>query len=340
VENKIQSFESINPYLVFLFFIFLSPFSNYITGSGKITYLPIIIAGLYVVAYEIWSFKREDKKPIIEALLFLPFTILSLFAYYGHPFEEKALNYITFNLSLLPVLALTAIRVFRYKQDSLEINIQTITNIIIAFAIGQLIICIGQFFTYTFGYGFPIVEEYRHRNFISGTFYNPNNMSASILLLSFILLGLKKHLTIVQLRSSLIVFSLVLLFGGSRSAIILFIAITIINLRPRPIKIAKYILLLFASIIFIYTLSTFVDNSALDRIIDRLHSFINILHRGISSDGSISARGSSYLHFLGQLPGIALGTHKLYDYHSYAGSASFQEMELLFSYPHSFIVEI
>lgn len=338
--NKLVRYKSINPYLVFLFFVFIYPFIYYFTNSGKLTFLPLIASGCYVIVHEILNFRYQEKKQIIEALLFAPFTILSLIAYYGHPFLSKPLNYITFSLFFIPLIALTVGRLYTCNESQLQKNIKFISKIIILFSIGQLLICIGQLSTYTFGYGLPIIEEYRDRSFISGTFYNPNNMSASILILSFILLGLKNFLSVTELRLSLIIFSLVLLFGGSRSAIFLYIIIILISLKPQPKQLVKYAFYFFLSILFIYFLSIFLENPAIDRVLNRLYSFINIINKGLLSDGSISARSSSYIHFLKQLPDIGMGTHKLYDYHDYSGSASLHEKELLFSYPHSFIVEI
>ena len=64
------------------------------------------------------------------------------------------------------------------------------------------------------------------------------------------------------------------------------------------------------------------------------------MQHGIHSDGSMTMRVSSYLHFLEKLPELGVGSMEVNNYFKYSFDASFRGMELLFQNPHSLVVEL
>src|SRR5690625_4533843 len=329
----------INPYKITVLLIFLSPFTNYVTNSGAISLGPLLLAFMYLLIYEIFNRNTLVRSPLLISASFIPFSLLSFYTYQHSPLDGEIFNYIGFNLIVIPFLVLIAIRVNETSTNGINSNV-FLFRIFIFFVSAQLFICLGQLSNYIFGYGFPIVEIYRARNFIPGTFYNPNNLSAVILILAFITLGFRDSINKKSIYIFLALSLTVLLFGGSRSALILFFLVVLVNLKMNFKDIIKALFTALIFVFLIYIISILTDNSAINRMVKSLSSLATIFTEGISADNSMSGRSSSYIHFLQELPNIGLGTRKIFEYSQFKGQASFFEVDLLFSYPHSFIVEI
>jgi hypothetical protein len=208
------------------------------------------------------------------------------------------------------------------------------------FLIAQLVICLGQVMTYTFGFGLPVSVEYESLYVITGTYTNPNDLATIILLIAFCFSRIENTIKSNMKNITWLIIFLLLLITGSRSA--LFITL-IVFLLTRKINLTGVLATIMISFIGIFAVDFILasNNSSdiISRMALRLESFIDIYENGLGSDGSMSVRIESYLHFLNNLKNLGLGSGEINNYYKYATNATFQGW-LLFQNPHSLIVEL
>lgn len=337
IDNKSQT----NVYSIFIYFIFLSPFLDYLIGIGLIKYLPIIALMVYITTNEAVYFREVNKKPLYFALLFLPFSLLSSTVYAINSSADDFQSYIYSTLFIIPFLVLSSLRVYVFNANYRKEK-EILFYVINVFLILQLFICIGQISTHLFDFGLPVVEIYKQSHFVSGTFYNPNNLSAATLILAFILIGLRPYIGRKKITSALILSFILIIIGSSRSALLLYCVISGVYLyknysKKELLKLVFYFILCFLIILMI---AYGFEIEALKRVFEKAFTLPKVFAHGMSVDYSISNRTHSYIHFLKQLADIGMGNHTLHNYFSFSKGAQFTDQQTLFSVPHSIVVEI
>lgn len=320
-------------YKLFIGSMAISPFLAFFSGSGILSYGAPITLAVLITALELSSPFSTKIKYWMAILLWLPFILWSSLYYIANPFLGLILTEYSITIITLLFILIAFIRL----KDNMGINeyINFNYKLILFFCIGQIIVCLGQISTYSFGIGFPVNKEYSYA--ISGTYFNPNNLSAIILIISYIYAAIENLLPKKNpLIWILIIFLLVI--TASRSAILV---VTIIFLLSRGLSLKG---LLFSS--FIFTIIYFLffvflvdaNNDVILRFSGRFSSLVDTLEN-VSGDESSSLRLDSYLHFLKNLNNLGFGSGELGNYFKYSGGANFST-GLLFRNPHSLIVEI
>lgn len=327
----------INLYKYFFITILFSLFLGYFFKSGIIAYGPIIILGIFVIAYEFNSINKINKSFIISSILWLPYVIWASFVYISNPFEKYLSTYLL-TIFILPLVTITYFRILYNKNK--YYNYKFIYNSLFTFIIFQFIICLGQISKYTFGIGLPVSELYSEIKMVTGTFTNSNDLGAVVLAILFVVLGLEKYYFKHQKYLFWLLVFVLIIISGSRSAIVLALVFFTLN---RISSINKFITFIFTGFIFIilvYLIMLYLENEVIMRLLYRIKSLINIFQNGISFDNSMTVRISSYLHYLSKLPELGLGSGELNNYFKYSEGAVFNSQELLFQNPHSFVVEL
>lgn len=323
-------------YKLFIVLILLSTFSGYFIGSGIIAYGPIILCMLLITLLEITLPKPMRVSDWGACFIWIPYVLLAFSYYMMNPLDGRYLTTNLLAIITLPILTLSLIRLLHgLNYDQLVLFLH---KIILYFSLAQLIICIGQISTYTFGIGFPVNQEYVQYSMISGTFTNSNDLGATILVLSFIYTSFEPSLNKNRNITWVLLFSLIII-SGSRSALFMS-AIIYMKSRNISLKNILYSILIFTT--FYLLVFKVLDKIKLDvfsQILKRIDSLIEIFKSGIQSDNSASFRIESYLHFIKNLDKLGYGSGELNNYFKYSEGATF-DTSLMFRNPHSLIVEI
>jgi len=322
---------------LFISFCVLSTYISYFTNSGFIAYSPVILGAILYLLSLALSDIGSRKESTLIFIVWVPYSIWAVVNYLSHPEDGRIFSGSLFTFLIIPFLSSSIQNLLGGNSNK---NFHFIYRLLFLFLLSQLVICLGQMSTITFGFGLPINEVYKHRSMVSGTFFNSNDLSTVVLLLSFILLGLERYSFGRQKSISWVLVFLILLITGSRTAIFITLLIFVVD-KIRTLKdFTKVVAFLFILILSFYYINDVIDSSALDRIEARIKSLINIFQYGISQDSSISGRLSSYTLFIKNLPSIGLGTSKLHDYYQFYNGQNFFEADLFFKSPHSLIVEV
>ena len=328
----------INPHKCFFIAVLLSTFLGYLFNSGVIASGPLIFFGMMVVIYEFISKKKTKREYLVVSISWLPYVLLAAATYISNPYEGRYLTTYLLSILIIPITTISFFRLF-FNENRYE-NYKYIYKALFWFLTIQLIICFGQISTYTFGFGFPVSELYAEGGMVTGTFTNSNDLGAVILVIIFIVLGLEKFYFQQNKYLFWLIVVILLIITGSRSAILLAILIFLLNKASDPKRIVIYaVLFVLLAFTFVFVINN-VESQALSRISVRLNTIVSIFQHGIYSDGSISVRVSSYLHFIQNLPKLGFGTGEINNYFKYSANANFRSIELLFQNPHSLIVEI
>lgn len=328
----------LNPHRAFFVAVLFSGFLGYAFNSGIVAYGPLIIMGGLVLIYEIFTNEKIAKKHIFSFLLFLPYVAWAGFIYLTNPFEGRYLSTHFLTILILPLLVLSFARML--YGDNQEYNYKFIYKFLLIFIFLQLIVCLGQISTYAFGVGLPVNELYAENGMVTGTFFNSNDLAATVLAILFFVLGLERYFFKEDKYLFWVVAFAILLITGSRSAIILSICLFIFGKLKDPRKIIVYVFLFsILSPLSLFFIGS-AENEAVSRILVRFESLINVLKHGISVDSSITMRVNSYLHFLEKIPELGFGSREVNNYFKYSHGADFRGVDLLFQNPHSLVVEI
>jgi hypothetical protein len=327
-----------NPHRAFFLSVLFSGFFAYISHSGIIAYGPMIIMAALVVAYEVVGEKKIAKQHLLASLSWLPYVFLAGFTYISNPFEGRYFSTHLLTIIILPLLVLSFSRMLCGKNN--YYNYEFVYKSLFFFVFMQLLVCLGQLSTYTFGVGFPVSELYAEYGMITGTFANSNDLSAVTLAIIFVVIGLEKY----YFKNDKYIFWLaaivLLMMTGSRSAIVLAAIFFLFSKAASPKKVIVYGLI-FSTLFFVvaFVVNNF-ESEALSRGVARIESLMKIFQYGISSDNSMTMRLDSYTHFLQELPRLGFGSGEVNNYFIYSEDASFRGKTLLFQNPHSLVVEL
>ena len=329
----------INPYIAFIAAILYSVFLGYIFHSGIIAYGPLIILGALVLVNEFKSFNKLEFNNWLAIITWLPYVTWASMAYLNNPYEGKYLSTYFLSILILPLVTLSLFRLLKLERQ--EKLFSKLYKLLFSFLAFQLIICLGQVMTYTFGVGLPVSTLYAEYYMITGTFTNSNDLAAIVLISAFIVLGLEKFLFKTDKYLFWILVASLLIITGSRSAIVLTSILFITNKFNDLKKLPVYILVgTMFFLISSFSLNYFSDNNAVARFLVRFSSLVNIFQNGVESDHSMTIRLGSYFHFINNLPKLGLGTGEINNYLKYSMGANFGGVEILFKNPHSLIVEL
>lgn len=327
-----------NPHRLFLIAILFSGFLGYVFTSGVIAYGPLILMAIMVVIYELIGKEGVEKKYFFASLAWFPYVTWAGLVYVLNPHEGRYLSSHLLAILILPLLVLSFARLLSGRNSAS--NYDFLYKSLFIFIIFQLIICAGQISSYIFGVGFPVNEMYADDSMVTGTFYNSNDLAAAVLSILFFVLGLEKFF----FKSDKYIFWLfafiLLLIAGSRSAIFLAVILFVFSKANSPKNIIFYGVLFFIISAFSIFYVGNLENEVVARFAVRLESLVNVLQHGVSSDNSMTARLSSYQHFLGKFAELGLGSMEINNYFRYSSGANFGGVDLLFQNPHSLIVEI
>lgn len=325
-------------YKLFLLNTLIAPFLGYFFKSGLIAYGPLIVTMFLVLLSEVLKPSIMKYKDWVSTFCFIPYTIFSAYFYIINPYDGNLLTTYFLTIFLIPLFVFVCLILSRYNSGE-QFN-DLIYKYISFFLIAQLVICLGQVMTYTFGFGLPVSAEYESLYVITGTYTNPNDLATIILLIAFCFSRIENTIKSNMKNITWLIIFLLLLITGSRSA--LFITL-IVFLLTRKINLTGVLATIIISFIGIFAVDFILasNNSSdiISRMALRLESFIDIYENGLGSDGSMSIRIESYLHFLNNLKNLGLGSGEINNYYKYATNATFQGW-LLFQNPHSLIVEL
>jgi len=182
----------INPYIAFIAAILYSVFLGYIFHSGIIAYGPLIILGALVLVNEFKSFNKLEFNNWLAIITWLPYVTWASMAYLNNPYEGKYLSTYFLSILILPLVTLSLFRLLKLERQ--EKLFSKLYKLLFSFLAFQLIICLGQVMTYTFGVGLPVSTLYAEYYMVTGTFTNSNDLAAIVLISAFIVLGLEKFL--------------------------------------------------------------------------------------------------------------------------------------------------
>lgn len=325
-------------YKLFLLNTLISPFLGYFFNSGLIAYGPLIVMMFVVVLSEVLKPSVMKYKDWLSVFYFIPYTICAAYFYLINPYESNILTTYFLTIFLIPLFVFVFLKLSRYNREA-QFN-DLIYKYISFFLIGQLIVCLGQIMTYTFGFGLPVSAEYGSLYVITGTYNNPNDLATIILLVAFCISKIEN--TIKNNKKNIIWFIifLLLLITGSRSALFVTLIIFMLTRKINVMSVLATIMISVVGIFFVdFIIASNNSGDIISRMALRLGSFIDIYEKGLSSDNSINIRMESYLHFLNNLHNLGLGSGEINNYYKYATNATFQGW-LLFQNPHSLIVEL
>lgn len=252
-----------------------------------------------------------------------------------NPYKGNIFSSYLIAILSIPFIILSFLRLKRFLGP---VNYASfIYKLVFYFCLLQLMVCLGQLSTYLFGLGLPVDRNYAYM--LTGTFSNSNDLAACVLLLSFIFTRVENiSTTKINIIIWLLIFILLVL-TSSRSAIFITGLIFILTRRLNAINTIRN-LLFFFGLFFIYNNFILTNNSEIFlRITERLNTISIIMEGGLESDGSISLRTESYIHFLKNLGRLGFGSGEINNYYKYADNANFST-GLMFQNPHSLIVEI
>lgn len=327
-----------NKLLLNQFFILLtliSPFLGYFFSSGLIAYGPILILISTIIFFEIISPTKLEYKEFLYIFSFLPFCILALIYYFMNPLGGEILTTHFLNFISIPFFIFSILYINRYSKDGGYF----LLRLIFVFLLFQTIICLGQIMTLTYGIGLPLSRGHSDGLMITGTFNNSNDLSnIALISLAIFLIG-KNSITNRFDFFYLLLILFIVLVTGSRSTIVLSTILLLLNFRFKMHSLLIFSLLIGVVFLFFNFVISSIDSDGSGRIISRLESIVNIYNNGLDSDGSMSVRFQSYIHFLTNIPHLGVGSGNLKNYYMFSNGALF-ETWLIFENPHSLIIEV
>lgn len=326
---------------LFLLSVSASPFLHFFFQSGVIAYGPAFFFASLVLSFSIFNKLTLSYKDWGAIFIWLPYVLIAGMAYVSHPYEGQYISSYMVTILILPIVLLCCLHL-KKEQSSLQ-NDTFFTRLLFAYLLGQLIICMGQISNYLTGVGFHIPGEYFTRNFIPGTYFNPNDLGAAVVIVAFLFSMKEKN----QAKYKRIIFWIVtfalILLSASRSAMIMLLIIYFLTRQftIHPKKIISLLTIVTLATIFIIFLYKYADIGFINRTFSRITSLRDVFENGIDSNSSMSARSSSYLFFMQHnLASIGMGTWDIKNYYTYSNGATFEFQQLLFRSPHSLVVEI
>lgn len=321
-------------YKIFLSIVLISPFLGFFTRSGILAYTPVILIFIIVVLFELVKPSKLRESEFLTLFLFLPYSLLALFYYLNNPLDGRVLTTNFLAIILSPVYIHILLVLNRFKATRFFV-----LKSLFYFFIAQLILCLGQLSTYTFGIGLPVSEDYVDSNMITGSFNNANDLAAIVLLACCFFSTDEVNFN----KSTRVVFWIILfmllLSTGSRSALILSLLVFLVTRKINYNFILISIFISFLSVFMISILSANIENDSLNRMVLRVESIFDMFENGLLSDNSMSIRVNSYISFFENFSELGLGSGKLQDYFIFNKTGGVNSW-LMYQNPHSLPIEI
>ncbi|WP_222908756.1 O-antigen ligase family protein [Pseudomonas sp. DNDY-54] len=329
---------TVNIYKGFYFATIAFGFLAYWSGNGVISYGPML---LFLLLCCLSVFLSESRFSLLGWFLScsaMPFSLLALMYHSSAPFEGKLVTKVSILMAILPLLVLTSIKINTSLCRRELFGFYKLSAFF--FLIVQLAICAGQLLTYRYGFGFPVSEFYVDSNLITGTYNNPNDLAAVVLVVSLVYVVIEAGDRVSHSSLFWIMFFSLILLTASRASLVVGVFIFLFRGGLNNRLIIYFFLLVGAAVGVVFFMDgNVVGSGPILRSITKLSSISSILTEGISSDNSMSLRIVSYLHFVTKLPVLGLGSMELNDYYAYSSGASFDK-SLMFQNPHSLVVEV
>lgn len=332
----------LKPVLIFksyFFFLMLSLFLTFFTSSGVISYGLLIYSCVMIFLYfVVGQFHLKNNEWLI-IFIYFSFTSLGLFYYYINPYEGYVISQYTVFLLSFPFSVICLICLERYLNYEEFCNF--INKLVVFFALGQLLVTVGQFSRYLYGFNFKVTEEYQNIMMISGTFFNSNDLSVVVVLIAFIYKFTSKFQPKWLNLIIWMILAYLLLVTGSRSCLFLFALILMSMGQFTYRKILAISSLIFAIVMLMVLFGNLVVDvdHPFYRIVYRINSINMMITDGVGSDESVSDRSSFYMYFIHHIQDIGIGSISIGNYFKYANH-SYHFSPLFFSNPHAFIIEI
>lgn len=324
-------------YKLFLLNTLIAPFLGYFFKSGLVAYGPLIIMMFVVFLSEILKPSVMKYKDWFAVFYFIPYTICAAYFYIINPYEGNLLTTYFLTIFLIPLFVFVCLKLSRYNNGDFN---DLVYRYISLFLVAQLIICLGQVMTYTFGFGLPVSSEYESLYVITGTYNNPNDLATIILLIAFCISRIENSIKSNKKNITWLIIFLLLLITGSRSALFVTLIVFLLTRKINVMSVFATVMISFFGFFAIdFILASNNSSDIISRMALRLQSFTDIYESGLSSDNSMNIRMESYLHFINNLQNLGLGSGEINNYYKFATNATFQGW-LLFQNPHSLIVEL
>lgn len=327
---------------LFVSAVVASPFLAFFTHSGIIAYGPIFVGGLMVLTTVIVFRSQLALGDWGAVLVSLPYTIIAALAYTSSALGEGVLTGQMASFLIIPLTVLSL--VLLYTLCERRNYVAFITNILLLFVAAELLICLGQFSSYFFGVGFHVTEKYADKFQISGTFYNSNDLGATILLAEFVFAMCERYVSPRKKVLFWVIAVSTIVLSVSRSSVLVTAIIFAVTrrwqTRIRKRSIRTLTLTITATVVLYMVASNFMDTDVASRIVNRLDSITTIFESGVSASNSWSMRLHSYLFFFQNLQHLGFGTWEIKDYSAYSGGALWENAQMFFRVPHSLIVEL
>ncbi|QOW54222.1 MULTISPECIES: O-antigen ligase family protein [Acinetobacter] len=324
--------RKITIYKFLIFVIFFSSFFSYFL-TNPLSFSLVALGILLFFIIELIKPEKYSKQQWLLVLSFVPFSLIAMLYYIYNPFEGKYFSGYFLTFLLIPILVYICCS---NNFNSKEFKFFLSKNIAV-FIFLQLLVCLAQVSKFTYGVGLSPSLEYENNFSITGTFYNPNDLALTILLLSCIFISINNEMSKLNIKLIWLMIFIIILLAGSRSAMLL-ILILYISKNYNSIKNYGYLLILILIFVFFstYFLNSFSDVG--NRVSTRIESISEFYKNGLNSDESIGVRSESYIYFFKNIFNLGLGSGEIKNYNRYANSANFDS--LLFNNPHFLIVEI
>lgn len=341
-KNSFLNFCRISPEkLVFASVIFLYFFNYIFIGKFPLNVVPILIGIPAYFIFAISSVHRLDKKYLASWIFLVSFSVLAQSYLLIESGLDAAMSMEFFFVFSLPILYLAAM------QCIARSFITYVSNGLLIFLVWQLIVVLGQVSNNVFGVGFSLPASYsdvystHYASMLTGTFHNANDLAATcgMVFLFFLIIQPLRPLVSNWAITICLVLSVLAL---SRSVLVFMVfSLFFIAFFRSPFKSMLVALLLGTTVVVcIYLLQQYLGHYPfVERIVTRISSILTVLDQGLGGDRSLSLRTVSYLHFLGQIDALGMGTLSYQDYTRFVGELG-PDYELMAINPHSFLVEV
>lgn len=341
-KNSFLNLCKISPEkLVFASVIVLYFFNYIFIGKFPLNVVPILVGIPAYFIFALSSVHRLNARYLASWLFLVAFSVLAQ----SYLLIENGIRVVMsmefFFVFSLPILYLAAM------QCVTRSFIKYVSSGLLIFLVWQLIVVLGQISKNVFGVGFSLPASYsdgysiQYANMLTGTFYNANDLAATcgMVFLFFLIIQPLRPLVSSWAIAICLVLSVLTL---SRSVLVfIMFSLFFVALFRSPFKSMLVAILLGATVVIgIYLLQQYLGHYPfVERIVTRINSIFTVLDRGLGADGSLSLRTVSYLHFLGQIDALGVGTISYQDYTRFVGDLG-PGYELMAVNPHSFLVEV
>src|SRR5690554_2552954 len=340
-KSNIRLYKTNDYDLIFIYIILSLYFFHFIF----ITRFPINVAPIFIgipfYFITLLTTKISINRKFIASWFFLLFFSSLALTYLA--LEKGAKSIISLEFYFFISLPLMYLAIIRLKSKGKENHL---SKVFLVFLCWQLFVILGELSMNITGFGFNNPASYsnnleKHYSFmLSGTYINSNNLAAvSGMILVFYIINNKnnKHTNL----AIFLCFTIALLTVSRSVLVFMALTLTVYYFNKKRLlgflSIALTFLLLY---ILMYFSQKYLSNfEVIMRVVNKVETLMIIYNNGLDTDGSVSSRFISYLHFINNLKILGLGTGKFQNYEFFVNSLG-PHFKLMALNPHSFVVEI